>query len=222
MSNKDVLDDLATSVIKGNTELAAETAKKALKQGVDPLKAIDGLNEGMRKVGEDFSQLKCYLPDVMMAAEAMKAALVILEPAALGKDRGARRKNKVVIATITGDIHDIGKNIVSLLLKANGFEVYDMGRDVTIDVIINKAVEVNADIVATSTLLSTSMPYMEDLLKLLEERSLREKFIVMVGGGPVTKEWAESIGADGYADDGDGAVKKAQELLHASSKRRSE
>lgn len=218
MSDRDIFDDLTASVINGDPDEAAESAKKALSKGIDPLKAIDALNAGMARVGEDFSQLKCYLPQVMMAAEAMKAALTILEPAALGKGANAKSaKSKVVIATITGDIHDIGKNIVSVLLKANGFEVHDMGRDVAIDSIINKAVEVDADIIATSTLLSTSMPYMEDLLKLLEERSLRERFIVMVGGGPVTREWAESIGADGYADDGDGAVKKAQELISSSA-----
>jgi methylmalonyl-CoA mutase cobalamin-binding domain/chain len=150
---------------------------------------------------------------VMMAADAMKAALAILEPAALKKDSNSLKKRKVVIATIMGDIHDIGKNIVALLMRANGFEVYDMGRDVPIDAMINKALDTESEIIAASTLLSTSMPYMEDLLKLLKERNLRERFTVMVGGGPVTREWAEEIGADGYGDDGDEAVRVAKELL---------
>jgi trimethylamine corrinoid protein len=214
LSQEQILDDLANSVIDGDAKSAAEAAKKALSGGVDPLNAItNGLNRGMKQVGEDFSKLKVYLPEVMMAAEAMKAALAILEPAALKKDSTSLRKSKVVIATITGDIHDIGKNIVSLLMRANGFEVYDLGRDVPIDVMISKALDVSAEIIAASTLLSTSMPYMEDMIALLKERSLRGKFIIMVGGGPVTKEWATSIGADGYGDDGDEAVKVAYELL---------
>jgi corrinoid protein of di/trimethylamine methyltransferase len=209
-----MLDDLANSVISGDANRAAEAAKNALTGGLDPLNAItNGLNRGMKQVGEDFSKLKVYLPEVMMAAEAMKAALAILEPAALKKDSTSIKKSKVVIATIAGDIHDIGKNIVSLLMRANGFEIYDLGRDVPIDAMISKALDVNAEIIAASTLLSTSMPYMEDMIALLKERGLRGKFIVMVGGGPVTKEWATSIGADGYGDDGDEAVKVAYELL---------
>jgi len=201
-------------VIEGDSTKAETAAKRALEMGMDPLVAItDGLNKGMAHVGEDFSKLKVYLPEVMMAADAMKSALAILEPAALRKDSNSLRKRKVVIATILGDIHDIGKNIVALLMRANGLEVYDMGRDVPIDAMINKAVDTQSDIIAASTLLSTSMPYMEDLLKLLKERNLRERFTVLVGGGPVTREWAEEIGADGYGDDGDEAVKVAKELL---------
>ncbi|MBM5804955.1 MAG: hypothetical protein FJZ49_02650 [Candidatus Verstraetearchaeota archaeon] len=214
MSKVQILDDLADSVINGDAEKAAGTSRKALRTGVDPFKAIsEGLMKGMAKVGEDFSKLKVYLPEVMMAAEAMNAALAILEPAALKKGGKSVKKGKVVIGTIYGDIHDIGKNIVAMLLRANGFEVHDLGREVPVDALINKAEETKSDIIAASTLLSTSMPYMEDLLALLKEKGVRKKYIVMVGGGPVTREWAAQIGADGYGDDGDEAVKAAQELL---------
>ncbi|MCX8181741.1 MAG: corrinoid protein [Candidatus Methanomethyliaceae archaeon] len=214
MNHEEILKSLADSVISGDEEKAKDFAKKALEAGIDPLTAInEGLMKGMSQVGDDFSKLKIYLPEVMMAAEAMKAALSILEPAALQKGSGAIKKSKVVIGTITGDIHDIGKNIVAMLLRANGFEVYDLGRDVPVDDLIRKAEDVGADIIAASTLLSTSMPYMEDLINLLKERRLRDKYIVMVGGGPVTREWAASIGADGYGDDGEEAVKVAKELL---------
>jgi corrinoid protein of di/trimethylamine methyltransferase len=214
LSHENILQDLTSSVIEGDSAKAEATAKRALEGGVDPLVAItDGLNKGMAQVGNDFSKLKVYLPEVMMAADAMKVALAILEPAALKRDSSSIKKRKVVIATILGDIHDIGKNIVALLMRANGFEVYDMGRDIPVDAMINKALDTQSDIIAASTLLSTSMPYMEDLLKLLKERNLREKFTVMVGGGPVTREWAEEIGADGYGDDGDEAVRVAKELL---------
>lgn len=214
MSREHMLQDLSISVIEGDSVKAAAAARRALDGGMDPLMAIhDGLNRGMAQVGDDFSKLKVYLPEVMMAADAMKAALAILEPVALKKDSSSLKKRRVVIATIQGDIHDIGKNIVALLMRANGFEVYDLGRDVPIDAMINKAVDTDSDIIAASSLLSTSMPYMEDLIKLLRERNLRERFTVMVGGGPVTREWAEEIGADGYGDDGDEAVKAAKELL---------
>ncbi|MEM0285763.1 MAG: corrinoid protein [Candidatus Methanomethylicaceae archaeon] len=213
-----ILNELAEAVILGDEEKAKNVAKKAIEMGIDPLIAInDGLMKGMRQISEDFSNLKVYLPEVMLAAEAMKAALSILEPKILEK-KLTEEKRKVVIGTIQGDIHDIGKNIVALLLKANGFEVYDLGRDVPVDEFIKKAEEVKADIIAASTLLSTSMPYMEDLIKMLNERNLRDKYIVMVGGGPVTREWAKSIGADGYGEDGEEAVKVAKELIKVKNK----
>ncbi|MEN3006636.1 MAG: corrinoid protein [Candidatus Methanosuratincola petrocarbonis] len=213
MSEAQLFEELANAVYAGDDSKAVEISRRALDAGIEPLKAInEGLMKGMSRVGDDFSQLKIYLPEVMLAAEAMKAALAVLEPEALKRGR-ATVKSKVVIATITGDIHDIGKNIVAMLMRANGFEVYDLGRDVPIDELIKKAEEVKADFICASTLLSTSMPYMEDLIALLKERGIREKYIVMVGGGPVTREWAASIGADGYGDDGDEAVKVAKELL---------
>ncbi|MEM2449734.1 MAG: corrinoid protein [Candidatus Methanomethylicaceae archaeon] len=213
-----ILNELAEAVILGDEEKAKNVAKKAIEMGIDPLIAInDGLMKGMRQISEDFNNLKVYLPEVMLAAEAMKAALSILEPKILEK-KLTEEKRKVVIGTIQGDIHDIGKNIVALLLKANGFEVYDLGRDVPVDEFIKKAEEVKADIIAASTLLSTSMPYMEDLIKMLNERNLRDKYIVMVGGGPVTREWAKSIGADGYGEDGEEAVKVAKELIKVKNK----
>ncbi|MBC7120824.1 MAG: corrinoid protein [Candidatus Methanosuratus sp.] len=214
MSEAQLFEELAKAVYSGDDAKAVELSKKAISAGMDPLRAInEGLMKGMGRVGDDFSQLKIYLPEVMLAADAMKAALSILEPEALKRGGSAVQKSRVVIATITGDIHDIGKNIVAMLMRANGFQVYDLGRDVPIDELVKKAEEVKADFICASTLLSTSMPYMEDLIALLKERGIREKYLVMVGGGPVTREWAASIGADGYGDDGDEAVKAAKELL---------
>jgi corrinoid protein of di/trimethylamine methyltransferase len=213
MGEAQILSELADAVINGDALKAAEVAKRALASGIDPLTAInEGLMKGMAKVGDDFSQLRIYLPEVMMAADAMSSALSIIEPEQLRRSGKQVKKGKIVIATISGDIHDIGKNIVAMLMRANGFEVHDLGRDVPVDLLISKAEEVGADIIGASTLLSTSMPYMEDMMLLLKERKLREKYIVLVGGGPVTREWAETIGADGYGDDGDEAVKVAKEL----------
>ncbi len=209
-----ILRGLAESVIDGDEDRAREFAKKAVDAGIDPLTAIkEGLMSGMKVVGDRFSRLEIFLPEVLLAADAMKAALEILEPLIVKEEREKLTLGKVVIGTVQGDIHDIGKNIVAMLLKANGFEVYDLGRDVPIDEFINKAEEVGADIIAISTLLSTSMPYMEDVIRLLKDRGLREKYKVMVGGGPVTREFAEEIGADGYGDNAEEAVEVAKKLL---------
>ncbi len=209
-----ILRGLAESVIDGDEDRAREFAKKAVDAGIDPLTAIkEGLMNGMKVVGDRFARLEIFLPEVLLAADAMKAALEILEPLIVKEEREKLTLGKVVIGTVQGDIHDIGKNIVAMLLKANGFEVYDLGRDVPIDEFINKAEEVGADIIAISTLLSTSMPYMEDVIRLLKDRGLREKYKVMVGGGPVTREFAEEIGADGYGDNAEEAVEVAKRLL---------
>ncbi|MDK2464459.1 MAG: corrinoid protein [Candidatus Korarchaeota archaeon] len=209
-----ILRGLAESVIDGDEDRAREFAKKAVDAGIDPLTAIKGgLMNGMKVVGDRFARLEIFLPEVLLAADAMKAALEILEPLIVKEEREKLTLGKVVIGTVQGDIHDIGKNIVAMLLKANGFEVYDLGRDVPIDEFINKAEEVGADIIAISTLLSTSMPYMEDVIRLLKDRGLREKYKVMVGGGPVTREFAEEIGADGYGDNAEEAVEVAKKLL---------
>ncbi|HDM92772.1 MAG TPA: cobalamin-binding protein [Candidatus Korarchaeota archaeon] len=209
-----ILKGLAQAVIDGDEDKAREFAKKAIEAGIEPLCAIkEGLMTGMKVVGDKFARLEIYLPEVLLAADAMKAALEILEPLVVKEEKEKITLGKVVIGTIQGDIHDIGKNIVAMLLKANGFEVYDLGRDVPVDEFINKAEEVGADIIAVSTLLSTSMPYMEDLIRLLKDRGLREKYKVMVGGGPVTREFAEEIGADGYGDNAEEAVEVAKKLL---------
>ncbi len=212
-----ILRGLAESVIEGDEDRAREFAKKAVDAGIPPLTAIkEGLMRGMKVVGDRFARLEIFLPEVLLAADAMKAALDILEPLIVKEEREKLTLGKVVIGTVQGDIHDIGKNIVAMLMKANGFEVYDLGRDVPIDEFINKAEEVGADIIAISTLLSTSMPYMEDVIRLLKDRGLREKYKVMVGGGPVTREFAEEIGADGYGDNAEEAVEVAKRLIGRS------
>ena len=204
------------SIIDGDEEAAAEVARRSLEAGVDPLEAINrGYVEGMSYVGDQFSQGEMFLPDMMLAAEAMKAAVAELEPEM--QKRGTQRQmlGKVVLGTVKGDIHEIGKNLVATMLSASGFEVYDLGVDVPFEKFIEKAREVNADIIGMSALLTTTMTGQRTVIEMLDDMGLRPKVKVMVGGAPVTRSWAAEIGADGMSEDAMGAVTLAKKLVGA-------
>lgn len=206
--------ELKNSIEQGEPERSRELSEKAL-EAIDPVLIIKNcIIPAMNSVGEKFSKLEIFLPEVMMAAEAFEAAIKVIEPRIAMDQKEELILGRVVIATIQGDIHDLGKNMVAMMLRAAGFEVYDLGRDVPPDVILKKALEINADIIAVSALMSTSLPYIKDLLKLLAEKGLRSRFIVMVGGGAVTREWAREIGADGYGENFEEAVRVAIELVN--------
>lgn len=208
--------EMADAVVSGDERQCVELAKKVLAQGIDPLEAIqEGFAAGMEIVGKNFEHGTFYLPNMMMAAEAMKAGVAILEPAlASGEDTSASGRNgKVVLATIQGDMHDLGKNIVKLLVSTAGFDVIDLGKDVKVATIIKRAKEENADIIGASALMTTTMAYMRELVEELSELGHRDDFKVMVGGAPVTEDWAKEIGTDGYAKDAFGAVRLAKELV---------
>ncbi len=214
MQTEDLYKEMAQSITDGEAEKAAELAKKAVELGIDPLEAINqGFVAGVNFVGDQFSCGNMFLPELVMAGEAMKAAVAVLEPE-LAK-RGAERKmlGKVVLCTVEGDIHEIGKTLVGTMLSATGFQVYDMGVDVPIMKVVEKARDVNADIVALSALLTTTMVHQKDVIEALEDVGLRSKVKVMVGGAPVTQEWVKQIGADGYSEDAIGAARIAKQLL---------
>ncbi len=205
---------MASSIIDGDSDQAVALAKESVSAGVDPLDAITkGFVVGVNTVGEAFGRGDAFLPELVMAGEAMKAAVTTLDPEM--KKRGTERKmlGKVVIATVEGDIHEIGKSLVATMLGASGFEVYDLGVDTAGDKIIGKALEVNADIIAMSALLTTTMVKQREVIEELEKEGLRSKVKVMVGGAPVTREWVTTIGADGYSEDAIGAVMLAKKLL---------
>jgi corrinoid protein of di/trimethylamine methyltransferase len=205
---------MASSIIDGDSDQAVALAKESVGAGVDPLDAITkGFVVGVNTVGEAFGRGDAFLPELVMAGEAMKAAVTTLDPEM--KKRGTERKmlGKVVIATVEGDIHEIGKSLVATMLGASGFEVYDLGVDTPGDKIIGKALEVNADIIAMSALLTTTMVKQREVIEELEKEGLRSKLKVMVGGAPVTREWVSTIGADGYSEDAIGAVMLAKKLL---------
>ncbi len=212
----ELFQKMAQSIIDGDSEVAEELAKQSIAAGVDPLAAItEGYVIGVNQVGEAFSCGDAFLPELVMAGEAMKAAVTTLEPEMAR--RGSERKmlGKVVLATVEGDIHEIGKSLVGTMLSASGFQVYDLGVDVSSEKIIGKAVEVGADIIAMSALLTTTMVKQKEVIDMLEAEGLHGKIKVMVGGAPVTKDWVQKIKADGYSEDAIGAVNAARHLVSA-------
>lgn len=211
-----LLEQICQAVVEGDDISIVDTVREALEAGESPLRILnEGLMPGADLVGKRFEEGEYFLPDLMLAGRALKAAMEILKPllAAAAAADPTLKKAKIVIATVQTDIHDIGKNIVASMLAAAGYEVIDMGVDVPLSSIIDKAEESRADIIALSALLTTSMPYMKDLIDLLQARGLRHKYRVMVGGASVTAEWAESIGADGSGRDAVEAVRLARRLL---------
>ncbi len=214
MQNEELFKQMAQSITDGEAEQAAELAKKSITLGIDPLEAINlGFVAGVNFVGDQFSCGNMFLPELVMAGEAMKAAVAVLEPEL--QKRGTERKmlGKVVLCTVEGDIHEIGKTLVGTMLSATGFQVFDMGVDVPVMKVVEKAREVSADIVAMSALLTTTMVHQKDVIEALEDVGIRTKVKVMVGGAPVTQEWVKQIGADGYSEDAIGAARVAKQLL---------
>jgi corrinoid protein of di/trimethylamine methyltransferase len=212
--SEELFKEMAQAIIDGDDEEAGSLAKKALDQGVDPLEAINrGYTAGMDLVGELFSTGEYFLPDLILGGEAMKAALAVLEPAlkAAGQERAVL--GKIVLGTVKGDIHEIGKSLVGTMLSANGFEVFDLGIDIESNQFVSKAREHEADIVALSALLTTTMLQQRDVIEHLSEAGLRDRVKVMVGGSPVTQAWADQIGADGFAEDAANAVVVAKKLM---------
>jgi corrinoid protein of di/trimethylamine methyltransferase len=207
------------SIINGAPETSAILARSALGDGIEPLDAINfGFVPGMHHVGEQFAKHAMFLPDMMASAEAMRAAMQVLE-LELWK-RGMDRPNAgtVVLGTTKGDIHEIGKTLVGTLLTAHGFKVVDLGVDVPSEKFAAKAMEVGADVVGVSALLTTTMRGQKSVIEAIEHASLRPRVKVIVGGAPVTRRWAEDIGADGYSKDAAGAVSLVQGLLRREVK----
>jgi len=210
----EVLDRLKKAVIEGRSELSKKAAEDALSLGIDPMIALKkGLLKGMGIVGDKFGAQEMFLTEVMFSADAMKAGMEVLKSEMEAKEIAETRLGTIIIGTVKGDIHDIGKNIVIALLEAAGFKVHDIGIDIPPNVFVEKAEEVNADIIAASALLTTTIPYMEDIASLLRDTGLRGKFKFIVGGSQVTPGFAEEIGADGYGKDAGEAVGIAKKLL---------
>ena len=219
MSIEEMKKQLYENVLKGDFDLTENIVMQALDEGMDPLKIInEDLVPAIELVGDKFAKKEYYLPDLMISANAMNKAIQILESKIEKSGIERESSGKVVIGSVKGDIHDIGKTIVASLLSAKGFIVEDVGVDVDLNTFINKIVEIDADILAMSALLPITMPYQREVIKELEVKKLRDKIKVMVGGAPVTQEYADNIGADGYADDAVGAVKLAEELMSENNK----
>ena len=212
--NDQIFKTMAQSVIDGEADEAERLALEAIELGIDPLDAINkGFVVGVDDVGNRFSRGDAFLPELVMAGEAMKTAVNVLEPEMAKQGSERKMLGTIVLGTIEGDIHDIGKTLVGTMLSASGFKVFDLGVDVPVMTLVEKARLENADIIGVSALLTTTMVKQRDVIEALDDMGLRPKVKVMVGGAPVTRDWTEEIGADGFSEDSIGAVAVAKELL---------
>jgi len=211
---EEILRRLSDAVVDFDPDAAADAARAAVEADIDLVKAVEqGLAIGLREVGDRFERGELWLPHLMLGADAMEAAMKVLEEHIPAERLEATSSGTVVIGTVEGDLHDLGLRIVAAMLRANGFKVYDLGCETRSLDFIEKAREVDADIIAASSLMTTTMPFMKDLIEALEASGLRDRFRVLVGGGPVTGEWAGMIGADGYGRDAAEAVRVARGLM---------
>jgi len=210
----DILDQLSNSVIDGNSEAARIAATEALKAKLDPLEAIEnGLAKGLREVGGRFERGEMFLMQLIMSGEAMKAGLQVLKPEILQQKKQLTGSGTVLIGTVEGDIHDIGKSVVIAMLTAEGFDVIDLGVDVPDQVFVEKTKEIKPHILGLSALMTTTRTKQKDVIEALKRSELRDVVRVMVGGATVTPEWAEEIGADAYGEDAVDAARKAKGLI---------
>lgn len=206
------LKEIADNLIQGKAPEVKELVKKALDEGVDVEKVLnEGLIAGMNVVGVKFKANEFYVPEVLIAARAMKSGMEILRPILVEKD--VKSAGRVVLGTVKGDLHDIGKNLVGMMLEGAGFEVIDIGVDVAAEKFVEIAKEKKASLIGLSALLTTTMISMKDVVKAVEEADLDSKVKIMIGGAPITQSYADEIGVHGYAPDAASAVDKAKELL---------
>ena len=211
---QELFSKLTASLVEGDPDATVEFTKQALSAGIEPMAIIkEGLMPGMDIVGEKFSTGEYFLPDLIIAADGMQQAMGLLEPELLTRNQSLESAGTVVIGTVKGDIHEIGKSLVGTMLSANGFKVFDLGVDVPTAKFIEKIKETGANVLGLSALLTTTMTVQGQIIKELSEAGLRDQVKVVVGGAPVTRSWAEEIGADGYAEDAMGAVQLIKGLV---------
>ena len=212
--SEELYKQMAQSIIDGEKETAIELAQKSIELGIPPLEAITkGFVVGVNYIGDLFGKGEAFLPELVMSGEAMKAAVLVLEPELVKLGEAREMLGRVVLATVEGDIHEIGKTLVGTMLSASGFEVFDLGVDQPAEKIIGKALEVDAQIIGMSALLTTTMVRQREVIEELDKEGLRPRIKVMVGGAPITKDWSEKIKADGTSEDAVGAVQLAKKLV---------
>lgn len=211
MAEKEVLEKLKKAVVEQDVDGAKAAAKQAASENLDLMKCInDGLGAGMNVISDLFDKAEVFVPQIIISAEAFTEAVEIMKPLIKG---GYKSKGKIIVHTVEGDIHDIGKNIVKILLGASGFETVDLGRDVPVEHVCDVAEEQKVDMITGSALMSTTMFSQRDIVNALKERKIRDKFKCMFGGAPTTPEWIKQIGADGWAENGAEACDVARKLL---------
>jgi len=206
------LQEIADNLIKGQAKKVVELTNLAINEGIEPSKILgEGLIAGMNVVGQKFKACEFYVPEVLIAARAMKGAMEVLKPKLL--ESGVQPVAKIAIGTVKGDLHDIGKNLVSMMLQGAGFEIVDLGVDVTPEKFIESVKSQGVTLVGMSALLTTTMPSMKSAIEAIKEAGIRDQVKIMIGGAPVSQAYADEIGADGYSADAASAVEKAKELL---------
>ena len=214
MDQKELFDTLRNGMIALEKDDVVSSTAKGLEADIEPLEIIeDGLLPGLETIGEMFENEEIFLPELMKSAQIFQGAMDLLKPRIQELGKTVRKRGTVVIGTVKGDMHYIGKNIVKLLLSTSGFDVHDLGVDVDPFAFIAKADEVNADMIALSALLTTTLIGQKDVIEALEGQGKREKYKILLGGGAVTKSWADEIGADGYAENAYGAVELAKAIM---------
>lgn len=214
-SKEELYKKLADAVVEMDEDEAVAVSNEVITKNYDAYEAIDkGLSQGMETAGKLFEEEEYFIPELLMCSDAMYAGLDILKPHIKSDD--GEEKHKVVIGVIEGDTHDIGKNLVKIMLETSGFDVIDLGRDVPPSTFVNKAKEENAEIIVISTLMTTTMDGMAEVIRILQKENIRENFKVMVGGGPISQSFADKIGADGYSVNAAEAVRLARRLVEAS------
>ncbi len=213
MKKEEIFKNLFDAVLEMNVQKGKDAATLLIKENYNPLEGIEnGLSKGMKIIGEKFNKFEIFLPELMMASRVYDSAMNILKPHILS-DSKSTQKGTVLIGTVKGDIHKIGKDIVAMLLEIGGFDVHNLGEDVSTSTFIKEAGRVDADIIALSSLLTTTMAAQKDLIDVLKEIGQREKYLVMIGGAPISQKWADEIGADIYGEDAERAVSLALEFM---------
>jgi corrinoid protein of di/trimethylamine methyltransferase len=212
--SKDLLAKITATIIEGEPDEVEALARRALEAGLEPLDIVnEGLMPGMNVVGDKFQSGEYFLPHLIIAATGMQQAMALLEPELVSRQETVERAGTVVIGSVAGDIHEIGKTLVGTMLSASGFQVYDLGVDVPTKTFVAKVQETGADILGLSALLTTTMTVQREIIEALTEAGIRDQVKVILGGAPVSQDWANTIGADGYAEDAVGAINLAKRLV---------
>jgi corrinoid protein of di/trimethylamine methyltransferase len=216
---QDVYQRMRDSILTYDRQAARAAAHEAVNAGLDPVEAVErGFAAPIRRLGAAFDRMEIFLPQLVMAADAVKAGMAVLMEAAGRRGAALEKKAVVVLGTVEGDTHDIGKAVVAALLHANGYEVHDLGVDVPVGRFVSAAEELKADVIGMSALVSTTMAAQRDVIELLREQGLKDRYFTIVGGAPVTKRWAEEIGADAYGRDAVDAVRVLDDRSQGSTR----
>jgi corrinoid protein of di/trimethylamine methyltransferase len=211
--SKDLLAKITSSLVEGEPDETVGLTREALGAGLEPLTIInEGLVPGMNIVGDKFQSGEYFLPHLIIAANGMQQSMELLEPELTARQQAVASAGTLVIGSVAGDIHEIGKSLVATMMSASGFQVYDLGVDVATETFVSKVKETGANLLGLSALLTTTMTVQREVIEALEEAGIRDQVKVMIGGAPVSQEWSETIGADGYAEDAVGAIELAKRL----------